>query len=94
MWNAGNIAAGVPGTIDGFQYVINPKMADMGASAKSILFGDFSYYKIRRVNGAELLRFDDSAFMTKLQVGYMLWVRADANGTNSNAIKYFVNAAS
>ncbi|MDA7527649.1 phage major capsid protein, partial [bacterium] len=94
LWNAGNIAAGVPGTIDGFSYVINPKMSDMEASAKSILFGDFSYYKVRRVNGAELLRFDDSAFMKKLQVGYMLWVRADANGTNSNAIKYFVNAAS
>ncbi|MEZ5951178.1 MAG: phage major capsid protein [Planctomycetaceae bacterium] len=41
LWNAGNIAAGVAGTIDGFPYVINSKMADMGTSAKSILFGDF-----------------------------------------------------
>ena len=69
-------------------------MADMAASAKSILYGDFSFYKIRRVKGAELLRFDDSAFMSKLQVGYMLWVRADGNCTNTNAIVHFKNAAS
>ncbi|WP_013627821.1 phage major capsid protein [Rubinisphaera brasiliensis] len=93
LWNAGNIAAGVAGTIDGFPYVINSKMADMEASAKSILFGDFSYYKIRRVNGAELLRFDDSAFMKKLQVGYMMWVRASSANTNSNAIKHFANGS-
>lgn len=91
LWNAGNIAAGVAGTIDGFPYVINSKMDDMGISKKAILFGDFSYYKVRRVNGAELLRFDDSAFMKKLQVGYMLWVRADGGLTNSNAVKYFIN---
>ncbi|MEZ5945210.1 MAG: phage major capsid protein [Planctomycetaceae bacterium] len=94
LWNAGNIAASIPATLDGIPYIINPKMADMGASAKSILYGDFSFYKIRRVKSAELLRFDDSAFMSKLQVGYMMWVRADGNCTNSNAIVHFANAAS
>lgn len=94
MWNAGNIGAGVPATFDGVPYVINPKMDDLGASKKPILFGDFSYYKIRRVNGAELLRFDDSAYMKTLQVGFMLYVRADGNCVNSNAIKYLANAAS
>ena len=83
----------MPGTLDGIQYVVNSKMADMGVSAKSILYGDFSFYKIRRVKGAELLRFDDSAFMTKLQIGYMMWVRADGNCTNPNAIVHFANAA-
>ena len=91
LWNAGNIAAGVPSTFDGIPYIVNPKMADMGASAKSILYGDFSFYKIRRVKGAELLRFDDSAFMSRLQVGYMMWVRADGNCTNSQAIRHFIN---
>lgn len=91
LWNAGNVAAAIPGTLDGIPYVINSKMDDMGSSKKAILYGDFSYYKVRRVNGAELLRFDDSAYMKKLQIGYMMWVRADGNLTNSHAIKYFIN---
>lgn len=36
------------------------------------MLGDFCDSKIRQVNGTELLRFDDGAFMPKLQMASML----------------------
>jgi hypothetical protein len=57
LWVAG-LDVGAPDTINAFPYTINQDMAAPAASAKSVLFGDFSNYFIRRVAGIQVLRPD------------------------------------
>jgi len=83
------------GTIMGYPVVINNDIAVMAASAKSILFGDFSFYHIRDVMNAELFRFTDSAYAKLGQVAYLAWMRSGGNLLDvGGSIKYYINAAS
>jgi HK97 family phage major capsid protein len=66
-----------PDTFLGYRYEINQHMPVMAASAKSIAFGDMSQYMIRDVMNVTLFRFDDSAFITKGQIGFLAWSRHD-----------------
>jgi HK97 family phage major capsid protein len=82
------------GTILGKPVDVNQNLADMAASAKSILFGDFSQYYIRDVIGLLLQRYDDSAYAKKGQVGFLAWARTGGNLVEPAAVKFFQNAAS
>ena len=85
----------MPDTILGYPVVINNDVATMAASAKSILFGDFSFYYIRDVMQAELFRFTDSAYAKLGQVGYLAWMRTGGNLLDTGGcIKHYANAAS
>jgi HK97 family phage major capsid protein len=55
LWLA-SPADGEPDTILGHPYTINQDVPAIAPSAKSILFGDFSKYYIRRITGARVLR--------------------------------------
>jgi HK97 family phage major capsid protein len=68
-------------------------MAQPGANAKTIGYGDFSKYMIRDVLDLLLFRFEDSAFTTKGQVGFLGWARAGGNLLDANAIKTFQHSA-
>lgn len=84
-----------PDTILGHGYTINQHMPPMAANAKSILFGDVSAYIIRDVMGVTLFRFDDSAFITKGQIGFLAWSRHDGKLVSAGApVKAFQNSAS
>ena len=89
-----NVPGGAPDMLLGYQIQINQDVAVMAASAKSIAFGDFSYYKIRDVMAAELFRFTDSAYTKLGQVGFLAWMRSGGNLVDTGAVKTFVNAAS
>lgn len=90
----GGITAGAGGTLLGCQVVINQQMPVMSASAKSILFGDFSYYKIRDVMAMQLFRFTDSVYTSKGQVGFLAWMRSGGNLIDvGGAVKAYVNSA-
>ena len=81
-------------SILGFPVAINQDVASMAASAKSILFGDFSYYTIRDVMGMTLFRFEDSAYAKLGQVGFLAWMRTGGNLVgNGVEIKYYINSA-
>jgi HK97 family phage major capsid protein len=41
VFDAGNLAAGIPNTIRGFEYVIIPDMSDIAANAFPVIFADF-----------------------------------------------------
>jgi HK97 family phage major capsid protein len=86
----------MPDTILGYPVTINNHMATMAANAKSILFGDFSYYVIRDVTGAtEFQRYTDSAYAELGQVGFNLWTRSGGTYTDvGGALKYYQNSAS
>lgn len=86
---------GAPDTILGRPIVINQDMPTMALSVKSILFGDFTFYTVRDVMAVELLRFTDSAYAKKGQVGFLAWMRTGGNLVDvGGAVKAFVNAAS
>ena len=94
LWQPG-MTAGAPDTIDGKPYVINQQMADIGASAKSVLFGDFQNYIIRKVAGDRIV-IANELFAGTDQIGIMLLQRRDGQVLNAGThpIKYLTHAAS
>jgi HK97 family phage major capsid protein len=78
----------------GAPITINQDMANMGISARSILWGDFAGYYIRDVMAVEMFRFTDSAFTKLGQVGFLAWMRTGGNLVDANKVRVFVNAAS
>lgn len=80
-------------TINNYPVIVNQDVAVMAANAKSIVFGCLDKYKIRDVLQISLFRFEDSAFMSKGQVGFLAWARAGGNLTDTAAVKYYANSA-
>lgn len=94
LWQP-NITIGEPSRILGFPYYINQEMADMAASAKSILFGDFSKFVIRDTMQVSMMRFDDSAYASYGMVGFLAMMRSDSGliAPSNACMKYYANAA-
>lgn len=88
------VPGGAPDRLLGAPITINQDVANMGASARSILWGDFSGYYIRDVMALEMFRFTDSAFTRNGQVGFLAWMRTGGNLIDANKVRVFVNAAS
>lgn len=86
--------AGAPDTLLGRPITINDDVAAMAANAKSILFGDFSKYFVRRVMDLTLFRMTDSAFTLNGQVGFVAFQRIGGNLVDAGgAVKYYANSA-
>lgn len=83
------IKTGTPAQLLGEDVVINNDMAQPGANAKTIGYGDFSKYMIRDVLDLVLHRFEDSVYTSKGQVGFLAWSRAGGNLLDLNAIKVY-----
>jgi HK97 family phage major capsid protein len=89
------VPGGAPDSLLGYPIVVNQDVAAMAAGAKSIAFGDFSFYAIRDVMNVEMFRFTDSAYTKLGQVGFLAWMRSGGNFIDvGGAVKLFVNAAS
>ncbi len=83
------------GTLLGYDVVVNNFLPAPAASKSPVLFGVFNpAYVIRDVMNVQLFRFDDSAFISKGQVGFMAWARAGGNLIDVNAVKSLKMAAS
>lgn len=93
IWQ-GNYEAGAPGTILGRPYVIAHEIADIGASAKSILFGDLSKYMVREVAGGQVKRLVER-YADYNMTGYLLFKRFDARliDAGTNPVKYIAHPA-
>lgn len=88
------LAGAMADSLLGYPIQINQDVATMAANAKSILFGDFSFYKIREEMGVTLFRFDDSAYIKLGQIGFLAWVRAGGNLADvGGCLKYYANSA-
>lgn len=83
----------MPDTLLGYEVVVNGDVAAMAASAKSIIFGDLSKYKVRDVMSATMFRFSDSAYAKLGQVGFLMWARSGGNLVDTTAVKYYQNSA-
>lgn len=85
---------GAPDRLLNRDIVINQAVAAPAASAKTIAFGDFSYYKIRDVMSFTMFRFTDSAYTKKGQVGFLAWMRSGGNLIDvGGAVKVFQHGA-
>lgn len=97
IWTPGyefGISKGSPDELLGRPVVINNDMPVMAANAKSITYGDHSYYKIRDAMDITLFRFTDSAYTKKGQVGFLAWMRSGGNWTDvGGAVKAYANSA-
>lgn len=88
------LAGPMPDTLLGYPVVINQDIATMAANAKSILFGDFTFYKIRDAMDMQMFRFDDSAYIKLGQIGFLAWMRSGGNFVDvGGGVKYYANSA-
>lgn len=86
LWSA-SMADGTPATIDGTRYVINDDMPDIAAGKHPILYGDFSKFAIRDVQGYTVKRSDERYF-EYLKTGFVAYMRTDSKLLDTGAIKF------
>jgi len=89
IWQPG-LTAGAPDTILDKPLVTDPNMPAIGTGAKSVLFGDFSTYFVRRVEAIRFERSLDFHFDTDV-VTFRTLLRGDGNQVDTTgALKYFI----
>lgn len=96
IWTPGyeyGISKGVPDQLLGHDVAINNQMAVPAANAKSIIFGDLSKYKIRDALNIQMMRFTDSAYARKGQVGFLAFLRSGGGLSDVAAVKHFQHSA-
>lgn len=85
---------GAPDRLLGRPIYINQNVAQMSASAKSVLFGDFKRYFIREVMDLTLFRMADSGFILNGQIGFVAFNRQGGNLIDvGGAVKFYQNSA-
>jgi HK97 family phage major capsid protein len=72
-------------TILSHPYIVNQDMAVPTANAYSLLFGDMSKYKLRKVGGIQVQRLLER-YADYLQVGFIAWLRADGQLVDANLV--------
>ncbi|HQR22393.1 MAG TPA: phage major capsid protein [Burkholderiaceae bacterium] len=80
-------------TLLGYPVYVNNDIATPAANAKTMLFGDFSYYKIRDAMEVQMFRFTDSAYTKLGQVAFLAWCRMGGNLVDTAAVKYYAHSA-
>lgn len=87
------IAGGFLDELLGYPLNINNDMPVPAANAKSLSFGQHKNYMIRDALEVVMFRFDDSAFMSKGQVGFLAWARAGGNLLDTASVKLYQHSA-
>jgi HK97 family phage major capsid protein len=90
-----SISVDAPATILGYPYIINQDMAAPAPSAKTMLFGDFSKYYVRRVAAVRVLRLIER-YADYNQTGFVAFQRWDGNliDAGTHPVRYLQQSAS
>lgn len=93
LWQMGNVQAGVPGTLLGYNYSINQAMAGLGSgvSSRVMVFGDFSKYYVRKVGSPLIGAIQDKDFWPGF--GIAGYIRFDGELADTAAVKHLALAA-
>ncbi len=91
LWQPG-LQSGQPDRLLGRPVITNNSMATIAASAKVILFGDFSYYWIGEREGLTIKRLDE-LYAANGQVGFRAYKRFDGRVMLASAFKVLQMAA-
>lgn len=89
IWTAGDVQKGVPGTIVGHNYSINQAMANLGTGNKTMLFGDFGKYFVRKV-GAPTIGVLRERFWPDLGIAGLIYF--DGELADTAAVKHLIQA--
>jgi HK97 family phage major capsid protein len=89
IWQMGDVRTGVPGTLLGQNYSINQAMVDMATGTKSIIYGDFGKYYVRKV-GAPMVGVRREYYWPN--IGLAGVVRLDGDLIQTGAVKHIVQA--
>ena len=87
------LAGGYSDELLGYPVNINNDMPAPAANAKSLSFGQHKKYLVRDAMEVVLFRFDDSAYMSKGQVGFLAWARCGGNLLDTAAVKLYQHSA-
>ena len=75
------------------RYVVNDDVAEVATGAKSVYWGDFTYYRVFDAQDLRFFRFTDSAYSKKGVVGFMAEMRtAGKLVTAGTPIKHLAQA--
>ena len=88
-WGDFSSAAGVPQNLLGYNVVVNQDMDSIATAKKTILFGDMSYYYVRKV-GQPAIYVARERFAPDF--GILGYIRFDGVLSNTAAIKHLVQA--
>jgi HK97 family phage major capsid protein len=91
LWQPADVRTGAPSTILGFGYVVNQAMPSMTTGQKSVLFGDFRKYVVRRVREVAVRRLNER-YADFDQVGFLGFARFDGELLDTAAVKHLVQA--
>ena len=94
LWQMGNVQAGVPGTLLGYNYSVNQAMAGLasGVSSRVMTFGDMSKYYVRKVGSPLIGALQDKDFWPGF--GIAGYIRFDGELADTAAVKHLALAAS
>ncbi len=84
IWTQG--LGGLPNQVLGFNYSVNPEVADMAANSVSVAFGDFKKYTVRQVGSPSVRRADELGLGND-EILFILYARYAGNLIDSAAIK-------
>jgi len=84
--------SGAAGTIDGDQYFIDQGIASFAINALTAAYGDMDKYQIRMVQGFQMVRLVER-YADFHQVGFLAFMRSDADLLDTAAVKSLKMAA-
>lgn len=85
--------SGAAGTLLGRPVYCDPNVAAVGLGARSVLFGDFTRYWVRQVNGLRFERSDEYAFNADMVTFRALWRADGALIDTTGSVKAFEGGA-
>jgi HK97 family phage major capsid protein len=92
IWQPADVRSGAPAVILDHPYTINQAMAQVAATAKSVLFGAFNRYVVRRVREMSIRRLVER-YAEFDQVGFLAFARFDGELMDGNAVKHLAHPA-
>ena len=89
IWQMGDIRMSAPGTLLGSPYSINQAMASIATGNKSVIYGDFGKYYVRKV-GAPIIGVMRERFWPDLGIAGL--IRLDGELGDTAAVKHLIQA--
>lgn len=89
LWQMGDVTKGAPGTLLGYRYWVNQAMASIATAQKTVLFGDFGKYFVRKV-GSPVIGVMRERFWPDMGIAGL--IRFDGELSHSGAIKHLIQA--
>lgn len=80
IWTQGDVTNGVPGSILGYRYSVNQAMDGIATGKKSILFGDFGKYFVRKV-GSPLIGVKRETYWPDLGIAGYIFLDGELGDT-------------